>query len=59
MLSSVGAKGRHRPPERRRHARSGVPAAVARRFPELTPPELSQALQVATAAAERNALRLH
>jgi hypothetical protein len=34
-------------------------AAVARAFPELTPAELSQALQVATAAAERKALRPH
>jgi hypothetical protein len=32
--------------------------AVAR-FPELTPAELSQALQVATTAAERCALRPH
>ena len=32
-------------------------AAVAIRFPELTPAELSAALQEATAAAERNALR--
>ena len=31
-------------------------AAVARRFPELTPAELSAALQEATAAAERSAL---
>ena len=29
--------------------------AVARLFPELTPAELSQALQVATAAAEKRA----
>jgi hypothetical protein len=34
-------------------------AAVARAFPELTAAELSQALQVATAAAERKALRPH
>jgi uncharacterized protein (DUF433 family) len=34
-------------------------AAVARAFPELTPAELSQALQVATAAAQRKALRPH
>ena len=34
-------------------------AAVARAFPELTPAELSQALQVATAAAERKAFRPH
>jgi hypothetical protein len=33
--------------------------AVARAFPELTPAELSQALQVATAAAERKVLRPH
>jgi hypothetical protein len=33
--------------------------AVARLFPELTPAELSQALQVATAAAERKVLRPH
>jgi hypothetical protein len=33
--------------------------AVARLFPELTPAELSQALQVATTAAERKALRPH
>jgi hypothetical protein len=32
-------------------------AAVAHLFPELSPAELSQALQVATAAAERRALR--
>ena len=30
-------------------------AAVARRFPELTPAELSAAIQEATAAAERQA----
>jgi len=34
-------------------------AAVARAFPELTSAELSQALQEATAAAERRALRPH
>jgi hypothetical protein len=33
--------------------------AVARLFPELTPAELSQALQVATTAAERQAARRH
>jgi hypothetical protein len=33
--------------------------AVARLFPELSPAELSQALQVATAAAERKVLRPH
>ena len=33
--------------------------AVAQAFPELTPAELSQALQVATAAAERKVLRPH
>ena len=33
--------------------------AVARAFPELSPAELSQALQVAHAAAERRALRRH
>jgi hypothetical protein len=33
--------------------------AVARLFPELTPAELSQALQVATAAAEKKVLRPH
>jgi hypothetical protein len=43
---------------------TGVPgaailAAVARSFPNLTPVELSQALQVATTAAERRALRPH
>jgi hypothetical protein len=32
---------------------------VLRRFPDLTPAELSQALQVATAAAERQASRRH
>jgi len=34
-------------------------AAVAHLFPNLSPAELSQALQVATAAAERQALRPH
>ena len=34
-------------------------AAVAHLFPDLSPAELSQALQVATAAAERKALRAH
>ena len=34
-------------------------AAVAHLFPNLSPAELSQALQVATAAAERRALRPH
>jgi len=34
-------------------------AAVAHLFPELTPAELSQALQVAQAAAERKAARPH
>jgi uncharacterized protein (DUF433 family) len=34
-------------------------AAVARRFPDLSPAELSQALQVATTAAERQAARRH
>jgi len=34
-------------------------AAVAHLFPNLSPAELSQALQVATAAAERKALRPH
>jgi hypothetical protein len=34
-------------------------AAVVQRFPNLSPAELSQALQVATAAAERKALRPH
>ena len=34
-------------------------AAVAQLFPNLTPAELSQALQVATAAAERKVLRPH
>lgn len=34
-------------------------AAVARAFPELTPAELSQALQVATVMAEHRALRPH
>ena len=33
--------------------------AVAHLFPNLSPAELSQALQVATAAAERKALRPH
>jgi len=33
--------------------------AVARAFPELTPAEISQALQVATAAAERKVFRPH
>jgi hypothetical protein len=33
-------------------------AAVACRFPDLTPAELSQALQVATAAAERGLMGL-
>ena len=33
--------------------------AVARLFPELTPAELSQALQVATTAAERAAAGRH
>ena len=33
--------------------------AVAQLFPELTAAELSQALQVATTAAERKALRSH
>ena len=33
--------------------------AVAHLFPNLSPAELSQALQVATAAAERQALRPH
>ena len=32
---------------------------VVRRFPDLTPAELSQALQVATAAAEKQATRRH
>jgi hypothetical protein len=32
-------------------------AAVAHLFPDLSPAELSQALQVATTAAERRALR--
>jgi uncharacterized protein (DUF433 family) len=32
-------------------------AAVTQLFPELTPAELSQALQVATAAAEKKVLR--
>jgi hypothetical protein len=34
-------------------------AAVARQFPELTPAELSAALQEATAEAERQAMRRH
>jgi hypothetical protein len=34
-------------------------AAVAQLFPDLTPAELSQVLQVATAAAERKVLRPH
>jgi hypothetical protein len=34
-------------------------AAVMHLFPNLTPAELSQALQVAQAAAERRALRPH
>ena len=34
-------------------------AAVTHPFPNLSPAELSQALQVATAAAERKALRPH
>jgi hypothetical protein len=34
-------------------------AAVARRFPDLSPAELSQALQVATTAAEQQAARRH
>ena len=34
-------------------------AAVAHLFPNLSPAELSQALQVAQAAAERKALRPH
>jgi hypothetical protein len=33
--------------------------AVAHAFPELTPAELSQALQVGTTAAERQAVRRH
>ena len=33
--------------------------AVAKLFPDLTPAELSAALQDATAAAERQALRTH
>ena len=33
--------------------------AVAQLFPELTAAELSQALQVATAAAEKQAVRRH
>ena len=33
--------------------------AVAHLFPNLSPAELSQALQVATAAAERKAARKH
>jgi hypothetical protein len=43
---------------------TGVPApvllaTVASTFPDLSPAELSQALQCATAAAERKALRPH
>jgi hypothetical protein len=34
-------------------------AAVAQLFPNLSPAELSQAVQVATAAAERQASRRH
>jgi hypothetical protein len=34
-------------------------ATVAQHFPDLTPAELSQALQVATTAAERQAARRH
>jgi hypothetical protein len=34
-------------------------AAVTHLFPNLSPAELSQALQVATAAAERKVLRPH
>jgi uncharacterized protein (DUF433 family) len=34
-------------------------ARVVRTFPEITPAELSAALQEATAAAERQALRPH
>jgi hypothetical protein len=34
-------------------------AAVTHRLPNLSPAELSQALQIATAAAERKALRPH
>ena len=34
-------------------------AEVAKRFPELSPTELSQALQVAQAQAERRAVRPH
>jgi hypothetical protein len=33
--------------------------AVVRLFPEMTPVELSQALQVATAAAEQRIVRKH
>ena len=33
--------------------------AVARRFPDLTPAELSEALQAATAQAERRVVRKH
>jgi hypothetical protein len=36
-----------------------VAAVISRMFPELTAAELSQALQVATAAAERKVLRPH
>jgi uncharacterized protein (DUF433 family) len=34
-------------------------AAVTQLFPELTPAELSQALQVATTAAEKKVLQQH
>ena len=40
-------------------AEQALLVAVARAFPELTPAELSQALQVAKAAAERKVLRPH
>ena len=40
-------------------AEQALLVAVARAFPELTPAELSQAPQVATAAAERKVLRPH
>ena len=40
-------------------AEQSLLTAVARAFPELTAAELSQALQVATAAAECRALRAH
>ena len=36
-----------------------LPVAVARRFPDLTSEELSQALQDATAAAEKQATWRH